>query len=224
MKKYNLKDIKMGWQDSETADSYDDRRFNNLFGKISDALDKVAIKKALSKIDHSGKILDHPCGTGRIMKFLYYTGYKNITGADISEQMLCVAKNKMTGCPEVSFCRAEADNTEFPDNYFDGIISVRFMGHIPRDIRVGILREFSRVCKGSIVIEYCVRNSLASVIKSLFRVLTVRSRLPEQWEWHDVSISELERELQEAGIKVIRYVKKFPLLSESTFVVAKTRS
>ena len=95
------------------------------------------------------------------------------------------------------------------------------MGHIPRNTRVEILREFNRVCNGPIIIEYSIRNSFASVVKGLLRKLTVRARLPKQWKWHDVSHSELDDELREAGLQVSRLIRKLPLLSESTFVVAK---
>lgn len=220
MTKHKLQDIKKGWQDNETAESYDDKRFTTLSGRISDSLDKIAIKKGLSQIDTDGKILDLPCGTGRIMHHLYHAGYKNITGADISDQMINVAKNKMQGS-NISFIKTEAEHTEFPDDTFAAITSIRFMGHIPRNTRVEILREFNRVCDGPIIIEYSIRNPIASGVKSLLRTLTVRARLPKQWKWHDVSCSELEDELREAGLKTSRLIKKLPLFSESTFVVAR---
>lgn len=221
MTKHELQDIKKGWQDDDTADSYDDVRFTTLFGKISDALDKVAIKKGLYKTSTNGLILDLPCGTGRIMEHLYRVGYENIIGADISEQMIKVAKNKMLGKNKASFVRTEADRTEFPDGTFDAISSIRFMGHIPRGHRVKILSEFGRICRGPIIVEYSVRNPIARRIKGLLRVLTVRGRLPSQWKWHDVSHDELELELKEAGLHVANLINKLPFLSESIFVVAK---
>ena len=221
MTKHELQDIKKGWQDDDTAVSYDDLRFTTLIGKISDALDKVAIKKGLARISTDGMILDLPCGTGRIMEYLYRVGYKNIIGADISEQMINVAKNKIQGKDQVSFIRTEADRTEDPDGTFDAVSSIRFMGHIPREHRVKILREFNRICKGLIIVEYSVRNPFARRIKSLLRVLTVRGRLPSQWKWHDVSHDELELELKEAGLRVARLINKLPFLSESIFVVAE---
>ncbi len=220
-KKHDLQDIKKGWQDSETADSYDDKRFSTLSGKISDSLDKIAIKKGLSLINMNGRILDLPCGTGRIMHYLYHSGYKNLTGADISEQMISVAKKRMQESSNISFVKTEAEHTEFSDNTFSAITSIRFMGHIPRETRVEILREFNRICEGPIIIEYSVRNPIARKVKSLLRSLTVRARLPSQWKWHDVSINELEAELQEAGLQITRLISKLPFLSESTYVVAK---
>lgn len=221
MKKYQLEDIKKGWQDDETVNNYDEKRFMNLSGKASDLLDKFAIKRALSRIDKSTKILDLPCGTGRIMHYLYHISYKNITGSDISAQMLNVAKNRMKRKREVSFVRSDAEHTQFHDDTFGAIVSIRFMGHIPKETRVSILREFARICKGNIIVEYPVRDLFACNAKKMLRVLTVRARLPEQWEWHDVSKGELEEEFREAGIKIIRKIKKLPFLSESTYVVAR---
>ncbi len=221
MKKYNLDDIKTGWQNNETADSYDEKRFSNVFGKISDSLDKLSIKRALSKIDKTGAILDLPCGTGRVMNYLYNAGYKNITGADISEQMLSVAKKKMANHQEVSFHKTEAENTKFPNNHFDAILSVRFMGHLPKETRIEILREFRRLCAGPIVIEYPIKNQFSHGLKSLLSSLTMRDRLPNQWEWYDLSKKELEEELREAGLRINTMIKKLPFLSESIYVIAK---
>jgi ubiquinone/menaquinone biosynthesis C-methylase UbiE len=155
------------------------------------------------------------------MHYLYNLGYKNITGADISDQMIAVAKNKMQGSDNISFIHTEAEHTEFPDDTFDAITSIRFMGHIPKNTRVEILREFNRICKGIIVIEYSVRNASARRIKTWLRRLTVRARLPSQWEWHDVSPNELEDELREAGLQISTQVAKLPFLSESVYVIAK---
>ncbi len=221
MTKHELQDIKEGWQDDETADSYDDKRFSTLSGKLSDLLDKIAIKKGLSGINKNGRVLDLPCGTGRILHHLYSVGYKNITGADISEQMIHVAETRTQGGSSFSFVRTEAEHTEFTDKAFDAVISIRFMGHIPKDTRIEILREFNRICKGPIVVEYPIRNSLARRIKHLFGAFTVRARLPSQWEWHDVSHQELKDELQKAGLRITRLIAKLPYLSESVFVVAQ---
>lgn len=220
MTKYKLQDIKSGWQNNMVAESYDNKRFATLSGKISDVLDKLAIKKGLSEIEFDKSILDLPCGTGRIMHYLYNSGYISLTGADISDQMIDIAKRKISG-KTISFVKTEAEHTDFSDDSFSAITSIRFMGHIPRNIRIEVLREFHRICNGPIIIEYPIRNSFASAFKSLLRVLTVRARLPDQWEWHDVSHIELNEELHEAGLYVSRLIRKLPLLSESTFVIAK---
>lgn len=220
MTKFKLQDIKNGWQDDTIAESYDKKRFTTLSGNVSDSLDKLAIKKGLSEVGFDESILDIPCGTGRITQYLHHTGYINLTGADISEQMLNVAKEKMKN-RNIYFFKTEAEHTEFAADSFSAITSIRFMGHIPRNIRIEILREFHRVCSGPIIIEYPIRNSFAHAFKYLLRILTVRARLPDQWEWHDVSKSELCEELQEAGLFVSRLIRKLPFLSESTFVVAK---
>ncbi len=49
-----------------------------------------------SLADKDEKILEVGCGTGRVLKYLLDNGYKNITGVDISEKMLEIAKNKLS--------------------------------------------------------------------------------------------------------------------------------
>lgn len=217
-----IKEIQKGWQDENVAESYDEKRFTTLSGRMSDWLDKVAIKKALGNISQNSRILDLPCGTGRIMKYMHQIGYHALTGADISNQMLDVAKRKMNGLAGVSFSITDATRTGFPDNGFAAITSIRFMGHLPVDTRVSVLREFGRICDGNIVVEYPQRNAAAGVVKQVFRAFTVSARLGKgQWTWNTLSASELDAEFRSAGLAIVRRVRKLPLMSDSMFLVAR---
>jgi len=64
------------------------------------------------------KVLDLACGTGRHSCILNRMGYK-VTGIDISEEMLKVARKK---CPEVNFKKMDFFKLKFPKNKFDASI------------------------------------------------------------------------------------------------------
>lgn len=218
----NINEIQKGWQDETVAESYDEKRFTTWSGKLSDWLDKLAIRKALGNTGLDAPILDLPCGTGRILQDMYQHGYHSLTGADISDQMLDVAKHKMSGKAGLRFAITDATSTGFPANTFKAITSIRFMGHLPCDTRVAVLREFGNICSGNIIVEYPQRSAVAGFVKKLLRAFTVRARLGQgQWSWNMLTAGELDAEFRSAGLSVVRKVYKLPLLSDSVFVVAQ---
>jgi ubiquinone/menaquinone biosynthesis C-methylase UbiE len=217
MKKYQVKDIKSGWQDSTVADSYDDKRFSSISGRLSDCLDKFALRRSLSSLPKTANILDMPCGTGRISHYLVTHGYENITCADISSDMTNVASSLLKPFQNIEFYNTDAENTPFDDASYDVILAIRFMGHLPRDTRVNVLKEMGRICKGSIIIEYPITNPFARHIKKLFKSLTVKNVLPTKWIWHYLSMAEAKQEVSDAGLITQKVVRKLSYISESAY-------
>lgn len=96
------------------------------------------------------KILDLGCGNGRY--FEYFRDKKvNYFGADNSEKLIEIAKNKYPG---IHFQVADALNLPFLDNFFDKVISIATFHHIPlEEFRIKFLDEVKRVLKpGGILI------------------------------------------------------------------------
>ena len=95
-------------------------------------------------VNDGEKILDLGCGNGRLYELLkrklidYY-------GVDNSERMIEIAKGRY---PQISFQVADALNLPFPENFFDKIISIAILFHIPsEEFRLQFLRESLRVLK-----------------------------------------------------------------------------
>ncbi len=217
MEKYDVKEIKSGWQNSDVANTYNNKRFSSISGRLSDWLDKRAIKKSIASLPKTMRILDMPCGTGRISHCLLSLGYNKVTCADISDDMIQVASSMLKNFQDVTFHRVDAENTPFGNASFDAIVSIRFMGHIPKDIRIKILKEMGRICKGNIIIEYPVTNPFARRIKKVFKTFTVGKKLPSQWRWHYLSMAEAKQEVTEAGLVTQNVVRKFSYISESAY-------
>ncbi len=94
-------------------------------------------------IKEGEKVLDIGCGNGRLLKILH----KNINyfGIDFSENLIKIAKQKY---PQFNFLVADALNLPFKDNFFDKVISIAVLHHIPsKKFRLLFLKEAKRVLK-----------------------------------------------------------------------------
>ena len=83
------------------------------------------------------KILEVGCGTGRFSRHLYQDGYWNISGVDISQSGIAIAKEK---CPEVDYFVMHGENLDFAESSFDLVVSFDLVEHIP-----DVDRHFSEV-------------------------------------------------------------------------------
>lgn len=223
----NVYEAKEAYQNIDQASTYDAKRFSSFRGKVGDALDKRTLKKALSHIPRKDaaplQILDIPCGTGRITQFLLAQG-ESVTGGDISKEMMQIAEKKVSMFENFGgFHQMDASALIFDDKSFDVIVSIRFMGHIPRHVRIDILKEFSRVSQ-FLIIEYSLKSQIVAVRRRLDNLLKTGNQLPNRWGWHTFEKDELFAEFKEANLQVIKMWAKLPLLSGSAYVLLQSKS
>lgn len=124
----------MAYDFDKIARTYD--RLNRL---MTLGLDRRWRKRALRGIQ--GNVLDVACGTGDMAVSLVERGY-TVTGVDISEEMLAIARQK---APMVTFMIADAEHLPFPDASFDAVtcaFGVRNFVHLEQG-----LSEMLRVLK-----------------------------------------------------------------------------
>jgi SAM-dependent methyltransferase len=89
-------------------------------------------------------IYDMGCGpSGHIGKYLFDKGL-NVTGIDISEKCIDIAKNYNPG---ITFIRMDIINLYLDDQSIDGIISFYSIIHTPKVYIDKIFQEFKRVLK-----------------------------------------------------------------------------
>ena len=109
----------------------------------------IALKKAIRETGHIGQVLDIATGTGdvafRIAKLLPEA---NVTGIDLSEGMLKVAREKLIKLPletqnRIAFGKADCLMLPFHDDRFD-LITVAYGVRNFSDLKKG-LREMKRV-------------------------------------------------------------------------------
>ena len=207
------------YRNAKIVTEYNKKRFYSLKGRITDKLEKWVIEKALRHISLpvKSKILDLPCGTGRISMFLAKKRYV-VTGGDISASMIKEAQGNVCQ-PNVfyktNFKVLDAEKINCQDNYFDAIVSLRFFGHLPPDVRINVLKEFKRVGKRFFILAYYLKKCPQEILRR-------RKRLIAGVHWNPVLLKDVDEEFQQVGIKRI---KVFPVLrgfSETIIVVGES--
>ncbi len=80
-----------------------------------------ALLKLIAKADLSGTpIIDLGCGTGELLRKLESLGHEHLTGLDISEKMIDVAKEKTE---QVTFLQADLESIPADDESYFGAVS-----------------------------------------------------------------------------------------------------
>ncbi|MDE1764817.1 MAG: class I SAM-dependent methyltransferase [Thaumarchaeota archaeon] len=122
------------------AKSYDKVVGITTFGKDSHWKEEI-----MTRIPKCGSILDLACGTG-ILTFKIAEKFPDakITGADITEEYLLLAKDKTTSCHKISFLLCDAEDLHL-DDVFDCITS----SYIPK------------YCNPQILVERCLQHMSA---------------------------------------------------------------
>ncbi|PMB11161.1 class I SAM-dependent methyltransferase [Fischerella thermalis CCMEE 5273] len=137
-------------QYDQMADVYD-QRWNNYIVKT------LSFIKTWAQISPEAAVLDIGCGTGEFERLLLTENPQQvITGVDISEEMLLVAKQKCRTYPNVSLQNASVSALPFANNSFDVIVSASAF-HYFDDPDIA-LKEMRRVLKpdGKVVIlDWC---------------------------------------------------------------------
>ena len=127
---------------------------------LSLGIDNIWRKKALRllKNEDVNALLDIACGTGDFSFEALKQGIPNVTGADLSKQMLSIAEKKAKEkgvADRVSFHHADAENMPFQSDAFDAV-TVAFGVRNFEDLEKGLL-EIKRVLKDGgkfIVLEF----------------------------------------------------------------------
>ena len=103
---------------NKTADRYD-KFYDTDYGKKVDQIEKQLVTRLLKNLTH-GKALEIGCGTGHWTEFFYDLGFK-ITGIDIAEKMLDIAREKL---PNVDCMIADATALPFDNETFDYVFTI----------------------------------------------------------------------------------------------------
>lgn len=206
------------YQGKQVVESYNSIRFKSLKGKITNWLELRLIDKALkyAHILPSARILDVPCGTGRLSLHLLKKGY-SVTGADISSEMVRYTNERLIkeGISNKIVAKVEdAEKLSFPDNDFDVGISLRLLGHTPPENRLKILQELNRVCSKCLVLVYYSKNCVKNILRK-----NKRSR--NNTSWYPVSIPEIDLELKKVGLKKDEVYYLARGLSETIIVLVR---
>lgn len=149
-----------------------------------DRAERASILAALADVSSGSRVLDLPCGSGRLTQLLCQRGFV-VTGADSSPHMVAraqenfrrlrqladgrsarfssghaeLAPNFQTGsaeeAPLAEFFVRDVMQTRFADREFDAVISNRLFHHFSEPaVRQRALAELARICRGPLVVSF----------------------------------------------------------------------
>ena len=205
------------YRDVAVAERYDSERFSGLAGRVFDALEKSAIRRAFSAIPRNAVVMDLPCGTGRLAETLLDEGFK-VVGIDISAAMLHVAQRKLQRFGN-RFDTRVSDVHELAQSersVYDVALCARVLMHFPLDQQIAFLRSVATLTKGTVVFSQSLSTPYQRARRSLKRMLGNRPSAV-----YAIGERELEQLLAGAGLREVRRYRVARAISEGMFVVAE---
>ncbi len=143
-----------------------------------------------AKLKKGDRVLDIGCGVGILVEQFNKLGYQAV-GVDVNEEAI---KNSV--CPSNCFLVKTTAKLDYPDNYFDLVVSREVLEHIPYDQIDDCIDEWDRVSKGKMIHIIAVKERGSSAIDDPTHV-NVQT---EEW-WI--------RKFEEHGFSVIKKPKIF---------------
>ena len=113
------------------------------------------IEKAVGFASEGGKALDVGCGAGgRFIRILKNEGF-SITGIDVSEEMIKLAKNSH---PEIDFIHIDISTWE-TEQKFDLIVAWDSIFHLPLEMQKPVVTKLCRILAKNGILIYTFGNA-----------------------------------------------------------------
>jgi len=196
---------KQYYQDKDVAERYYKKRFSSLSGRLNHFLEKLFLKGAIQNLE-IGSALDVACGTGRLTRELLDFKIERITGTDISEEMMEVAREYCSN--KVEFQKGDATHLPFKDNEFDLVISYRFLDHLPAEEKKKVIREITRVSNKYLIFTMANLNTWTRIARTLRKIIN-----KNYYEGIFIEEKEVIDLLESCKVSVIKKKLKLPLLA-----------
>jgi SAM-dependent methyltransferase len=139
-------------------------------------------------------VLDAPCGAGRLLPFLRERGHR-VLWADAARAMLREARQREPAPPPAAL--ADALSLPFRDGACDGVLSFRFLHHLPRERAKAAVAEACRVARRFVVVSFfhpCSAHHLQRRLRDL-----ARGRAPSR---HALTLGRLRRWCRAHGFRL----------------------
>lgn len=185
-------------------------------GTSKDRREKDCIRRGLASVPRGARVLDLPCGTGRITTFLLDQGYR-VHAADYSEHMVAQAREACAGRDGVAFEQQDVMKTTFADGEFDAVVCNRLFHHfIEASTRRRALAELARISKGPIVASFFCSFALSALkfrVRNALRGVVPTDRVP-------IPLTEFTQDVEAAGLRIEQVLPVRWAISPQTYVKA----
>lgn len=162
-----MTDKKEFYRRADVVEDYDRWRFAGAGGRYVDELERSTVLAMLADAGRPTRVLDLPCGTGRMLRALRDDGYTALTGGDTSPAM---REKSSALVADATVVEADAMHLPFDDASFDAVVSLRFLFHVGDPARY--FAEVARVlAPGGIFVFDSLRWTPRGVVPGLDRAL-----------------------------------------------------
>jgi ubiquinone/menaquinone biosynthesis C-methylase UbiE len=158
-------------------------------------------------------LLDIPCGFGRFSQ-LFLDAKIKLTSADVSHAMVRRTKEKLSAIDGYkNFSVASVKDLPFKSNSFDATFTARLLHHnFTIDDRIHILKELGRVSKRYVIVTMYRENLFHKLTRKIRRMKRIIIMLSDK---------EMEREIENAGLKIVEKKIMMPFLHSQVFLLLK---
>ncbi|MSP48609.1 MAG: class I SAM-dependent methyltransferase [Alphaproteobacteria bacterium] len=148
------------------------RVYDAVFGPLLDRGRRMAVD-AVNASD-AGSVLEVGVGTGRSLP--HYRADLDVTGIDLSPEMLARARARGAGLPQVrALLEMDAQNMSFPDAHFGAVVAMYVATVVPDMAR--LFDELKRVCvPGGLVLVVNHIAAEAGVVAAFDRLVAPATR------------------------------------------------
>lgn len=147
----------MDYATPEGAAQYREKHRGTLVRRLASRRELSLFDRALAQAAAYGKVLDCPCGAGRLGPVLLRRAVR-LVGADLSGAMLAEARTALAApvrAGRVGFVRAPAEALPFADAAFDVVACSRLLHHLPDPAaRARLLAELARVAARWVLVSF----------------------------------------------------------------------
>lgn len=202
------------WTDGGAGTHYETDRWTSRARRERDPrLVRALLEGALVRpVGAAPRILDVPCGTGRLVPTLATLG--RVTGVDVSRPML-LASGRAGARGRVC---ADVRQLPFVDDTFDVVVCCRLLHHLRDEAEAGrVLRELVRVSQDLVVVSFWDAGSLAAWRRRVWPGARPPRRVARPRE-------RLATLLEDAGARVLAWRHSLRFVSRQAFVLARKRA
>jgi len=202
MEKYNIYEVRNCY--NLAAQEYSDKFSDELDGK---PFDRDLLTRFAKSVASSGKFLDLGTATGHIADYLYNQGLKNVTGVDIAEQALGVARQKYS---YLKFENRNIFDTQLPDDSIDGIVCFYGIVHFTYKEISRAIGEWKRILKpgGKALFSFHIGED------DSLRVQNFLDKENAKATWNNFRVERIVALLNNNGIEYNEVIIRYPYINK----------